>query len=746
MGRLAKYTRRTVLVASAAVAGGVAFGFYQAKRTLPNPLTPGDGAATLNPWVIVDGDGVTVVTPRAEMGQGIQSTLAALVAEEMDLDWGEVRTMHGPGAMAYYNGALLADRRFDKVPASGFAAAMEELAQAFPRTLSLQVTGGSTSVIDAYDKMRLAGAAAREVLKQAAAERLGIAVGDLRTEAGKVIAPDGSDLSYSELATAAATLTPPKDPPLKPRSEWKLLGRSLPRLDQPGKATGTAVYAMDVRLPDMAYATVRMSPRLGGDMISFDASAAEAMPGVEKVVDLGGGIAVIANNTWTAIQAAEAVDIEWGPAPYPETSAAMYDVLAASFDDKPNATLRDDGDVDSALAGSEVIVAEYRVPYLAHATMEPMNATALYTGEALEIWAGNQAPVMVRDLSAAAVDLPKKAVNVHTTLMGGGFGRRSDVDFTVLAAQVAKALPGRPVQTTWSREEDMRHDHFRPAAIGRFRATLKDGKPAALEGRMAAPSIIAQMMKKMTGFALSPSDQTITEGAYDQPYAIPNYRVAGHAADLAVPVGFWRSVGNSQNAFFHESFIDELAHAAGADPLTFRADLIRPAHPPSADLLDTVREMSGWTGQTPDGTGMGVAFTYSFGTAVAQVVEVRDSADGIRVTRAWIACDPGTALDPANIEAQMTSGMVYGLSAAMFGEITFADGEAEQTNFPDYEVLRMHTTPRFEVRVLENNTQMGGVGEPGTPPAAPALANALFDLTGTRARELPLSKSFDFMS
>lgn len=745
MGRLAKYTRRGFLVASVAVAGGVAFGFYQSKRDLPNPLTPGEGEVSLNPWIIIDQQGVTVITPRAEMGQGIHSTLAALVAEEMDLDWDHIRTMHGPAAAAYFNGALLADRAYSKTPSSGFTAVMEDLALAVPKTFAMQVTGGSTSIADAYDKMRLAGAAAREVLKQAAADQWGVPMDQLRTEKGAVIAPDGSTLTYVELAQAAAVLAPPTEPSLKPRGDWALLGHSLPRPDQPGKATGTAIYAMDVRLPDMAFASVRMSPRLGGDMLSYDDGAARAMDGVIQVVNLDNGIAVIANNTWTAIQAAEAVDIQWGPAPYPDSSAGIAEVLETALNDAPNAVLRDTGDTATALAQGPVIEAEYRVPYLAHATMEPMNATALYTGESMEIWAGNQAPVTIRDQAASAVGLRKKDVTVHTTLMGGGFGRRAEFDFGVLAARVAAALPGRPVQVTWSREEDMRHDHFRPASIARFRGQLTDGKLTTLDAQVSAPSITSQMIRKMTGFSASPSDRTITEGSHDQPYAITNYRIVGHAANLAIPVGFWRSVGNSQNGFFHESFIDEMAHAAGADPLTFRADLIRPVHAPSAQLLDAVRDMSGWTGQTPDGIGRGVAFTYSFGTAVAQVIEVQDSPDGIRLNRAWIACDPGVALDPRNIEAQLSGGMVFGLSAAMFGEITFDSGEVEQFNFPDYEALRHNQMPRVEVQILENNTQMGGIGEVGTPPAAPALANALFDLTGKRARELPLSKTFDFL-
>jgi isoquinoline 1-oxidoreductase beta subunit len=349
-----------------------------------------------------------------------------------------------------------------------------------------------------------------------------------------------------------------------------------------------------------------------------------------------------------------------------------------------------------------------------------------------------------RDRCAEAVGIAPEAVTVNTTFLGGGFGRRAEVDFSVCAARVADAMPGTPVQVTWSRAEDMRHDFYRPAAIARYRGRLEGGRIAVLDGAIAGPSVARQAMQRLAGFAPPGPDKGHVEGSFDQPYAIPNFRVAGHFADLAVPVGFWRSVGNSGNAFFHESFIDELAHAAGADPLRFRIDHVRPLHEPSALALEAVAEMSEWGFGAP-GRAKGVALTHSFGTTVAQVVEVADERGAIRIRRAWIACDPGRALDPGIIEAQMVSGLVYGLSAAVWGEITFAGGQVEQENFPDYDALRMHTMPRVEVRILENNAHMGGAGEPGTPPAAPALANAVFALTGRRVRELPLARSLRFV-
>ncbi len=746
MGRIKKYTRRAFLISSAAVAGGVAFGVYQAKKTLENPLKPAEGAYTLNPYLIIDQQGVTIIAPRSEMGQGVHSTLAALVAEELDVAWEDVRVLHGPGAQAYYNGALITGHaEYEDGARTAWQDFTRSVMDVVPKTMALQVTGGSTATIDAFEKMRMAGATAREVLKMAASARWGGPTPDrLSTKDGQVIAPDGSQLKYIDLAEVAATLTPPKDVTLRPSTEWKYLGRDMPRLDMLAKSTGTAEYGADILLEGMKFASVRINPRLGAGMVSFDATEAEKMAGVEKIIDLGDGIAVVASNTWLAMQAADAVQIEWQEAPYPATTEGLFEAIAVSFDDSPNSTLRDDGNAGVLPDGATQINVEYRVPYLAHATMEPMNATALFSGDALEIWTGNQAPLVLQGKAADAAGLKDAQVTVHTPFLGGGFGRRSESDAAILAAKIAKTMPDVPVKVMWSREEDMRHDFYRPAAIARMQGAVKDGKAVLFDGKIAAPSVTRQSLKRIAGFAPSGADAAHMEGASNQPYAVPNYRMSGHLADVDVPVGFWRSVGNSFNGFFHESFIDELAYAAGADPLQFRIDLIAPNNAPSANVLEAVREMSGWTGETPDGVGRGVAFTWSFGTPVAEVIEVVQTDGGIHIKNAWIACDVGTALDPQNIRAQMESGLIYGLSAAVHGEISFENGEVQQGNFPDYDAIRMATVPAIEVQIFENNPHMGGVGEPGTPPSMPALANALFDLTGVRARELPLSKLFEF--
>jgi len=732
MSKLGKIARRTFLFGTVAIVGGVAFGAYKVNQDYPNPFEGDPDKITLNPFLFVDQTGITLIAPRAEMGQGTHTTWAALIAEELDVDLDQVNVIHGPAAKAYYNSALMeAALPFLDYKVEGFQHGMRSFVGDISKLLGTQMTGGSTAMKDGFDRMREIGASARETFKQAAAERWGLKRSELVTARGVVTAPDGSSLSYEELAEEAARIDPPRVD-LRPRSEWRLLGKTQPRVDMLGKATGAAEFGADVRLDGMKFATVRMNPRRTG-MKQYDATAAQTMPGIEKIVDLGDGIAVIASNTWLAMQAANAVEIEWEKAEYADTDV-QFAQLKATFADEPNATPRDEGDVEQEFDGT-LVQAEYNVPALAHATMEPMNATALYTADSLTVWSGNQAPGSVQSACANVVGLDPENVEVITPYLGGGFGRRAETDFSVMAAKVAKAMPGVPVKTTWSREEDMRHDKYRPPALARFKGVVKDGQAVMLDGQLASQTVLP---------IPGPNRENVT-GSFDQPYGIPNYRMRGYLADLGLPVGFWRSVGASSNGFVFESFIDEMAHAAGRDPLEFRLELIRREHEPSAKLLETVREMSGWTGQTLEGIGRGVAFTYSFGTPVAEAIEVQDTGRGIKITNCWIAVDPGIALDPGNIEAQMVGGAIYGLSAAAYGEITFADGEVEQFNFPDYDALRMHTAPRFEVRILENNRYMGGIGEPGTPPAAPALANALFDLTGIRARELPLMKTFDLL-
>ena len=741
MSRLGKITRRSLLVGAVAIAGGAAFGIYQIRRPVTNPLRPEEGA-TLNPYVLIDQNGISIIAPRAEMGQGVHTTLAALVAEELDADWDNIRVLHGPPAAAYYNAALA----HGALPVADFAMrdwqrSVTEGLGAATKLLGLQVTGGSTSTVDAFERMRLAGAGAREALKAVAAERLGVDAARLRTENGRVIAPDGTEIDYRDLAADAAARAVPRAT-LRAPADWKLLGRSLPRTDMRAKASGVAQFSTDIALPGLKCATVRICPHLGGGMAGFDPAPALAMPGVEQVLDLGDGVAVVARNTWAAMQGADAVQIDWTQSPLPATTDAMFDQIARAFDARANSTMRNDGKPDDI---TPQIEAEYRVPFLAHTTMEPMGATAWLQDGHLTLWVGNQAPREHLKVAAEASGIAAENITLHTVFLGGGFGRRVETDITRQAAQIAAMLPGTPIRLTWSREEDMRHDFYRPAAIARMRGAVESGRATLFDAQIAAPSVTRAAIGRLTGRNLGGPDKGHVEGAFDQPYAIPNYRVAGHLADLDVPIGFWRAVGNSFNGFFHESFIDELAHAAGRDPLAFRLDHVAPESPVAAGVLEAVRDLSGWGQPVPETVGRGVALTWSFGTPTAVVIDLEQDGPAIRIARACMACDPGLVLDHAIVRAQMESGLVYGLSAAVMGEITFTDGRADQGNFPDYDALRMHNIPRIEVAILQNNPHMGGVGEPGTPPAMPALANALFDLTGQRIRSLPLNHHARFV-
>lgn len=752
---IAKIARRTLLVGAAAVAGGMAVGYYYVRKPYPNPLKGGAGETVFNPYVKIAADGaVTIVAPRAEMGQGIHTSLAALVAEELDVALDAVKVEHGPAGWIYFNAAMMEDGGpFSFFDESFLAESARSAMHPVAKLLGMQVTGGSSSTRDGYEKMRIAGCAARHMLVAAAARQWGVAASRLKTESGRVVDPaSGKSAGYGELAAKAAAEQAPDDLKLRGRSEWKILDKPQKRVDLPAKVTGKAIFGIDVRLPDMLYATVRMSPRFGVGAETFSADAALKVPGVRKIVEIdtrfGKGFGVIANSTWAAFKGAEALEIAWKAASYPAESAAMFENLAATLARQPDFALRDDGDADIAFADApreEILEAEYRVPWLAHACMEPMNATAQWKDGVLEVWSPNQAPTLIQMLCAPLVGVEAEAVKVNTTFMGGGFGRRAEPDFSVYAVLLAKEADGHPVKVTWTREEDMRHDAYRPSAMAKMRARVKKGAvPLALDMRVAAPSVIKSALGRyMPGISPMGPDKTLTEGAHDQPLKIANYRVSGHVSDMAVPVGFWRSVGNSYNAFFHECFLDEIAAASALDPLDLRLRLMAD-YPAATGVLKKVAEMSGWGRKPASGKGLGIAHTLSFGAWVAEVVEVADTPEGIRIGHVWCAAEIGHALDREIVKAQMMSGIVFGLSAAIDQQITFANGEVAQANFPDYEPVRMARCPAIDVEVLETYHRMGGAGEPGTPPAAPALANAIFAATGRRLRSLPMSAEVKF--
>lgn len=743
MASIAKTARRSFLFGAVALGGGVAFGWWKYRTPYTNPLlaTLAEDAAALNPYVLLDPQGITLITPRAEMGQGIHTTLAALLAEEMDLALADVRVIHGPASPAYFNAAVLGEGvPFAPTDTSWTAETIRAAMDIPAKFLGLQITGGSSSIPDAFDKMRQAGAAARAILLTAAAQRLGVAASSLTTENGTISADDGRSLRYQDLIMDVAGIELADAPPLKDRKDWKLLGRPQPRVDMIGKVTGTAQYTADLRLAGMRFATVKTNPHLGAAMSSYDATAAQALAGVEKIVPLPNGVAVVATSTWVALQAAETISFEWQPAPYPATSAEITAHLTASFTDatKDN-TNRNDGDVATALIG-DVFEASYSVPYLAHATMEPMTAAAHLQDGKLTVWAGNQLPTQILAEGAALTGLPTSAITVNTMLMGGGFGRRAEMDVIKQAISVAQAMEGTPILLTWSREEDMTHDAYRPAAIGRVRAKLEGDRISAFDFATASSSVVESQAGRL-GYAIPGPDGAIVQGAWEQPYRFANHRVIGYRAPAMVPVGSWRSVGASQNAFFHETAIDELAHLAKADPLEFRLRQID--DDASRAVLSAVASLSNW-GSTLPNRAKGVAFSMSFGVPCAEVIEVEQTTAGIRLTGAWAVVDVGIALDPRNIEAQVQGAMVYALSAAIRGEITFTDGKADQQTFYDYEPLRINQCPPIQVQVLENLHRIRGIGEPATPPAAPALGNAIFALTGQRLRDLPFAKSIAF--
>ncbi|MEM1263815.1 MAG: molybdopterin cofactor-binding domain-containing protein, partial [Pseudomonadota bacterium] len=502
-------------------------------------------------------------------------------------------------------------------------------------------------------------------------------------------------------------------------------------------------FGIDVAQPDMLFATVRMNPYLGGPINGFDASKAMTLRGVRDVIPLDNGIAVLATNTWYAMQAAKAVEIDWGQGEYPATTEAMFAVIADSFaDEHLDSRLRDDGDMDRALAEADVVEAEYRAPFLAHATLEPMNATVHVTDTKVDIWAGNQFPTQVVKEAQAITGFDEDAIFVHTPYLGGGFGRRAEMDFIKQAIKIAVRQRGTPIKLTWSREEDMTHDAYRPAAIARVRGAVTDGRIVALDLDAAALSVSESQFGRY-GMDLPGPDNSIVAGAWDQPYAIDNYRVTGYRAPAMLPVSSWRSVGASQNGFFHESAIDELAHAAGQDPIDVRLATID--HTPSRRVIESVARQSNWGQPRADGHALGVAFVLSFGVPTAQVIEIAVDGRDIRVVHVWAAVDVGRALDPRNIEAQVQSGINFGLSAAMSGEITIVDGRVQQTNFHQYDGIRIQQAPIIDVEILENGAKIRGIGEPGLPPVAPALANAIFAATGERVRELPLNKRFRFV-
>jgi isoquinoline 1-oxidoreductase beta subunit len=746
MSRAGKIARRTFLIGSAAIAGGVAFGVVAYKRPHANPLLDDlqEGEAALTPYVLVRPDGITLITPRADLGQGAYHVQAALLAEELDVDLLDVTIDPGQPSPAYYNTALSADAAPFPATDTGFMAETTRAVLDAPmKFLGVQITGGSTTVPDAYEKLRRAGAMARETLKEAASQEAGVPRDELMTSGGAVILPDETRMPYTELAGKAAHIDPVDDITLRQPSQWRQLGQPMKRLDILAKSTGTQDYGIDVEMEGLIHAAVRTNPAIGGEMQGFDAAKAETMRGVEKVVPITGGVGVLADNTWRAFRAVQAIEVDWGPAPYPADQTDHWKALDQSFTaETQDSQYKDEGNVEAALDGADVIEAEYRAPYLAHAPLEPINATVRVTDSRADVWTGTQIPRFVQDNVAKITGLEADQVHVHVLMMGGSFGHRLEDMVVRQATELAMAAKGRPVKLTYSREEDISHDFPRQIAMARGRGAVTKGQINACDLGIAMPSVIASQMGRQ-GVPIAGPDLQIIAGAWDQPFSIPNYRVTGYRAEGLVPVSSWRSVGASSNGFFHDSFLDELIHAAGADPLEERLRLCN--HAPSRKVLEAVGEMSNWGTPLGENQGRGVAYCLSFGVPCAEVIEVTMTDDGIRLDRAFVAAEVGRVLDPVNFENQVQGGLIWGLGHAMMGEITFAEGRTEQENFDTYPFLRQYQCPDITVRGLENGESVRGVGEPPVPPAAPALANAIFAATGKRLREMPFNKHVDFI-
>ena len=698
-------TRRGFLKSGTGAALSIGFALPLAAGRL-EAATPAVFAP--NAWLRITGDGtVTVLCGSAEMGQGVLTAIPMLVAEELDADWKKVRVQQSPVDKAYDN------------PMFG-----------------MQATGGSTTVRAHWEPLRKAGAAAREMLVAAAAAQWKVPAGECRTEAGQVIHTSGKKLAYGPLVPAASKLAVPAEPKLKDAKDFRILGKRTNRLDTPGKINGTAKFGIDAQVPGMLVAVMARAPQPGAKPAKVDDAAAKAVKGVRQVISIPHGVAVLADGYWAAKKGRDALKIDWDLGAAKDLSTASAMTMLSQGAGNADAIALDAGNVkDAAATSAKAVDATYEAPYLAHACMEPMNCTAWVKGDTVEIWAGTQSQGPNQGILSQVASVTPAKVKVNTLLLGGGFGRRFAPDFTIDATLLSK-ISGKPVKLIYSREDDMAAGFYRPAAVAKFEAALDDkGAPTMLKCGVGSPSIMAA-----SGFMKIPDngvDSFAMEGIADHPYDIANQRLAYGRTEPGPQVWFWRSVGHSQNIFFIESFIDELAAAAKADPYEYRRALLG-KQPRYKGVLELAAQKAGWGTPLPAGVHRGIAVAQSFGSYVAEVVEVSLAADGTpRVHRVVAAVDCGMTVNPQTIERQIEGAIVYGLSAALYGRIDFKDGRVQQGNFHDYPVLRMTEMPKVEVHIVASSEKPGGIGEPGTPPIAPAVANAIFAATGKRLRSLP---------
>ena len=710
-------SRRGFLSAGLAVGGGllIGVGFGAAPAAAMAADGPAAAAFAPNAFVRIDPDGqVTVTMAAIEMGQGTYTSIPMLVAEELEVDLASVRVEHAPPNDKLYANPLL-----------GF-----------------QATGGSTTIRGSFEPMRRAGASARVMLVQAAAQRWNVDAATCRAEKGQVVhTATGRRLAYGALTADAARLPlPDKDKlTLKPQADFKLIGTSAKRLDTPAKVNGTAMYGIDAQVPGMKIATLIQSPAYGGRVRKLDDSQAKAVRGVRQIVRLDDCVAVVADHMGAAKKGLAALVIEWDDGPNAKLGSA--DIVAAmdKASQQPGATVRAEGDNTAAMASAATrLEAVYQVPFLAHTAMEPMNCTVHVRKDGCEIWTGTQVATRAQAAAAAVTGLPLDKVIVHNHLLGGGFGRRLEIDGVTRAVQIARQVDG-PVKVIWSREEDIRRDMYRPYFYDRVAAGLDpNGKPVAWSHRITGSSIIKRWLPPAYDVAKGYDFETV-DGAEKPPYALPNILIqyVNHEPPQ-IPTAFWRGVGPTHNIFVVESFIDEMAAAAKQDPVAYRLALLD-KNPRAKAVLQLAAEKSGWGQPLPKGQGRGVSLQFAFGSFMAQVVNATVSAEGeVTVQRVVCAVDCGVVVNPDTVRAQVQSAVIYGLSSALYGEITFKDGRVEQSNFHDYRALRMNEVPAIDVHIVKSSEAPGGMGEPGTSALAPALTNALFAASGQRVRKLPI--------
>ncbi|HEY2187112.1 MAG TPA: molybdopterin cofactor-binding domain-containing protein [Caldimonas sp.] len=762
--------RRALLVSGLGAAGAlvVGWGLLPPRERLGavDALPVESGEVSLNGWIKTAADGtVMLAMHRSEMGQGTHTALAMLVAEELDVSLARVRLFMAPVDRLYGNVATMVasvpyfhPRETESGNESAPAKSGQWVVAKVARELGINLTGGSSSVVDSWDVLRLAAATARARLLGAASIAWKEPASELVVRDGVVSHASGRSAQYGELARMAAA-TPSGDVRVKRRDEWRLIGTAAPRLDVVAKSNGSAVFGIDVRPPGLVFAAIRHCPILGGSPGAVDVAPALALAGVERVVRIGpyGGsteaFAVVGRTWWHAQRGAHAITVQWQQRP---TGALDSTAILAALEARARAAAAVDGgfafhrrgDVAAAdTSAARHVEQVYRAPYLAHATMEPINCTARVAGGKVEVWAPTQVPGLARAIAAEVAGVAEDAVTLHVPYLGCGFGRRLDVDFVGQAVRIALETGGRPVQLVWSREEDLTHDFYRPAGVAIVRAGIgDDGLPTTLRITSAGDAITPRWMERSLPALAGPvdtPDKTTSEGLFDQLYGVPNQRIAHVATEMGVPVGYWRSVGHSHNAFFVESFFDELAHDAGRDPVDYRLGLLKEA-PRHAAVLRLAAERSGWPGfglarPLPPGRARGVAMHESFGSVVAQVVEVSIEQGRPRLHRAVCTADIGTVVNPGIVAQQMEGAVVFALSAALYGRIDIVGGVVQQRNFPSYPVVRLAEAPTVETYLVDSARPPGGVGEIGVPPLAPALANALFALTGKRLRELPLA-------